>query len=1342
MPGGEWYRIVVRETSCSLCRCWHSDGDCPAVLYPLDVSGGLQRSETVPDRSFNRAVASTIAGSSNDMILQAPVISDSHSSRHRLGPMNETCQHCSARFWSGEKLQCCYNGSLILPESAIPDELQRVIVSKEVRAHIRQYNMAMAMVSVGHRNESLRGGTFTFSGKSYHRVGSMLPASGDAASFAQIYMLDTEDATVRRQEIHRNVLNDEYLKQLHELLLLHNPRVAEFRQAANGDASELTWSSDDDILGMQMGALVTAPGRQRLIVIRRYNDRNLSFIDDGHPLYHPLAYPLLFPTGTIGWHENLQRVDMASLQLHSVTLTDYGRSLLMHRNELSHIQRCGRLAVEFYCDMWAQQEARATRFHTLPSQQAKYRVGRKRAVDDQLAREGDPCDASVPMILPSSFVGSAKWYHMLYLDALSLPMRFHAPDLFITFTCNHKWPEIVDALPRGSTWQDHPDIVARVFWLKLKSLMTDIVENGIFGKVAAYVWRIEWQARGMPHAHILIILVEAIRTPRQIDAVISAEIPDPDQHPELFAVVTELMLHQPCDHNPAAGCRQDQKDGVCKRHFPKDPAQSTVVLPNKFPKYRRRCLHSVWVKDRLVTDDWVVPHSPFILLKYGAHCNVEVAAHIKTFKYVYKYVLKPPDTAVVQINEIEAFLSGRLLSASEAVWRFLGLPLHKEFPPVMRLDIHLPEEQAVVFGVDDDSESICQASSRSTSTLLEWFALNARDSAAHQLTYAQTPEHYTWNAKEKLWTRRQTTTTAIGRIYSVSARNVELFALRRLLNIVKGATSWDDLLQVDGYHFTSFQQACEARGMMHDDSDILAAFQEMANTCCSLPMLRREFAILLLNRPCNNAQAFFDYFALHLCDSGRVDANSVAEALWSIEDVMIEHGRSLQDRDFGFKLPDLPAAANMLLRRALQDHVFDAEECQRNKNEFIGMFSSEQHRVMDAVVDALEGRSRSNVHAVLASAGSGKSWLVAGITWHLRQQGQIVINVAASALAATLLPSGRTAHSAFRLPIPTNSSSFCGLKSHEREVLRLCSVIFYDEVSMVSRDVANTLDRACRDVTNEHNKPFGGKVVVFLGDFKQLLPVAPGLKRSPTVKSCDWWPQVRVFKLTKNYRALQNPSFAETLEQIGNGTLAVVTVPESQRLPHVTDLIANVYGQDMTLVPRHRNLILSLTLESCRFINDICLDALPDTGMLSSAFDDLKDNKNSDVYCDEYISSLPLKGVPPASLLLKKNGRYMITKNYDISRGVVNGTLVELLHYKRHVVQVQLLTGAQTGRIMLLPRISCHVTTENSGLPFAFTRTQFPMMPAYAVSVHKSQGQSLHTVGLWIDQDCFAHGQL
>jgi hypothetical protein len=214
--------------------------------------------------------------------------------------------------------------------------------------------------------------------------------------------------------------------------------------------------------------------------------------------------------------------------------------------------------------------------------------------------------------------------------------------------------EITSALPTGD-YRDHPDIVARVFWLKFQAMMKDIMELQIFGQVAAFVWRIEWQARGLPHAHLLVILVNAIQSIRQIDAIVSAEIPDPALLPELYCIVKEFQIHTPCDNVPESGCRDNEKK-ECKRHFPKDMSRETVWMGNMYPKYRRRGRFCCDVKGRQTSDDWVVPYSPFLSLMYRAHCNVEVASSIKSFKYVYKYVLKSPDSAVISINEIQAHL--------------------------------------------------------------------------------------------------------------------------------------------------------------------------------------------------------------------------------------------------------------------------------------------------------------------------------------------------------------------------------------------------------------------------------------------------------------------------------------------------------------------------------------------------------------------------------------------------------------------------------------------------------------------------------------------------------------
>lgn len=84
-------------------------------------------------------------------------------------------------------------------------------------------------------------------------------------------------------------------------------------------------------------------------------------------------------------------------------------------------------------------------------------------------------------------------------------------DLFITFTVNPAWREISEALLPGQVVSDQPDIVARVFHLKAKSLIDDIMKKNIFGKAVSYVYMIKYQKCGLPHMHLLLILDQSSR---------------------------------------------------------------------------------------------------------------------------------------------------------------------------------------------------------------------------------------------------------------------------------------------------------------------------------------------------------------------------------------------------------------------------------------------------------------------------------------------------------------------------------------------------------------------------------------------------------------------------------------------------------------------------------------------------------------------------------------------------------------------------------------------------------------------------------------------------------------
>ena len=82
------------------------------------------------------------------------------------------------------------------------------------------------------------------------------------------------------------------------------------------------------------------------------------------------------------------------------------------------------------------------------------------------------------------------------MDAMAIVRAFGKPTLFITVTCNPKWPEIANALLPGQKPEDRPDLVARVFHMKLERLVKEVTKDGIFGKASAFMWVIEFQKRG------------------------------------------------------------------------------------------------------------------------------------------------------------------------------------------------------------------------------------------------------------------------------------------------------------------------------------------------------------------------------------------------------------------------------------------------------------------------------------------------------------------------------------------------------------------------------------------------------------------------------------------------------------------------------------------------------------------------------------------------------------------------------------------------------------------------------------------------------------------------------
>ena len=139
---------------------------------------------------------------------------------------------------------------------------------------------------------------------------------------------------------------------------------------------------------------------------------------------------------------------------------------------------------------------------------------------------------------------------MNYQGALAIVHEYGKLGYFITVTANPTWTDIASNLALGDHAINRPDLVVRVYNLKLKALQTDLVERHILGTVVAYCWTVEFQKRGLPHAHILLVMRPEDKpvTPAAVDRVVSAELPD-DSDPEqaeLFQSAATFLLHGLC----------------------------------------------------------------------------------------------------------------------------------------------------------------------------------------------------------------------------------------------------------------------------------------------------------------------------------------------------------------------------------------------------------------------------------------------------------------------------------------------------------------------------------------------------------------------------------------------------------------------------------------------------------------------------------------------------------------------------------------------------------------------------------------------------------------------------
>lgn len=403
--------------------------------------------------------------------------------------------------------------------------------------------------------------------------------------------------------------------------------------------------------------------------------------------------------------------------------------------------------------------------------------------------------------------------------------------------------EITCRLQLGESTYSRPDVTCMVFKHKLTKLLKNIKAGKYFTlradqKLDFIIHVIEYQYRGLPHAHICIRDPNAppkwdhANVGEYIDSVISARFPDDmDEWPEYVQMLRKNMLHR-CSDGPN-GCIKDATNGRCKNNFDTNILRPSSCIDNDgFPQYRR-----LQEKDLVV-----VAHNIEALMDWGGHINFEYCGSCLTVIYLYKYLFKGSKKEKFRISncddiadddEINLHIRGRVLTSMDACWRTFGYQTYpKSDPPVKSVRVVGEEEMKSL----RHENKICD--------LLVWFH---RPEGLMDVRFAQfygkykrsfippsrNTVYYTitdipeFDKSVYITERADDVLTRMKMIYiSVG----ELFYLRTLLLYVC-ATSYQELKTFNGNTYSTFQEAAYARNIVDDENECLKCMEENLVFC-------------------------------------------------------------------------------------------------------------------------------------------------------------------------------------------------------------------------------------------------------------------------------------------------------------------------------------------------------------------------------------------------------------------------------------------------------------------------------------------------------------------------------
>ncbi|XP_023755326.1 uncharacterized protein LOC111903804 [Lactuca sativa] len=306
---------------------------------------------------------------------------------------------------------------------------------------------------------------------------------------------------------------------------------------------------------------------------------------------------------------------------------------------------------------------------------------------------------------------------------------------------------------------------------------------------------------------------------------------------------------------------------------------------------------------------------------------------------------------------------------------------------------------------------------------------------------------------------------------------------------------------------------------------------------------------------------------------------------------------------------------------------------------------------------------------------------------------------------------------------------------------------------MAKKHVLEAVDHTMKDITGVM-LPFGGKIMVLGGDFRQVLLVVRHGTRTQamdsSIRMSPLWSSIIKLRLTINMRALTDPWFSDFVIHVSDGVEEMVQgnfmrIPDDMVIPFIEKenslhaLIDAIFpsfeinrSEPDYIISRA---ILSTRNDSADEINDYLIGRFHDEERIYYSFDEVVDNINN-FYPVEFLNTLSVSGFSPHYLRLKVRCLIILLRNLDTSNGSCNDTILICKSFQHNVIDAEITVGKHAGKRVFLPMIPLS-PFEDDMFPFKLKRKPFPIRLCFVMIINKTRGQTIPNVEIYLPESVF-----